>query len=68
MWPGLKPISASHYIHKRQWLTPILGVFDWNKRGLSPNCTAISDVAEALKGSGVPIIADGGIRYSGDLA
>ncbi|MBV1884128.1 MAG: IMP dehydrogenase, partial [Pseudomonadales bacterium] len=33
-----------------------------------PQITAISDVAEALKGSGVPIIADGGIRYSGDLA
>ena len=30
--------------------------------------TAISDVAEALKDSGIPLIADGGIRYSGDIA
>jgi len=33
-----------------------------------PQMTAISNVAEALAGSGVPIIADGGIRYSGDVA
>ncbi|HIB30973.1 MAG TPA: IMP dehydrogenase, partial [Candidatus Thioglobus sp.] len=33
-----------------------------------PQITAISDVADALKGSGVPLIADGGIRYSGDIA
>ncbi|TCT02560.1 IMP dehydrogenase [Paralcaligenes ureilyticus] len=33
-----------------------------------PQITAISDVAEALHGSGVPLIADGGIRYSGDVA
>ena len=33
-----------------------------------PQITAISDVAEALKGTGVPIIADGGIRYSGDIS
>ena len=32
-----------------------------------PQITAIQNVAEALKGSGVPIIADGGIRYSGDI-
>lgn len=32
-----------------------------------PQLFAISDCAEAIKGSGVPIIADGGIRYSGDL-
>ncbi|MDF2690937.1 MAG: dehydrogenase [Gammaproteobacteria bacterium] len=32
-----------------------------------PQLTAISDVAEALKGSGVAVIADGGIRYSGDI-
>lgn len=32
-----------------------------------PQLTAIYDVAKALKGSGVPIIADGGIRYSGDI-
>ncbi|SMN00746.1 Inosine-5'-monophosphate dehydrogenase [uncultured Candidatus Thioglobus sp.] len=33
-----------------------------------PQITAISDVAKALKGTGVPLIADGGIRYSGDIA
>ena len=33
-----------------------------------PQITAIADVAAALAGSGVPVIADGGIRYSGDLA
>ncbi len=33
-----------------------------------PQITAISDVSAALEGSGVPLIADGGIRYSGDLA
>ena len=33
-----------------------------------PQITAVSNVAEALKGTGVPIIADGGVRYSGDVA
>ena len=32
-----------------------------------PQLTAVMDVAEALKGSGVPLIADGGLRYSGDI-
>jgi len=32
-----------------------------------PQLTAIYDVANALKGTGVPVIADGGIRYSGDM-
>jgi IMP dehydrogenase len=32
-----------------------------------PQLTAIYDAANAVKGSGVPIIADGGLRYSGDL-
>lgn len=32
-----------------------------------PQLTAIMDVAEAIKGSGVPVIADGGIRYTGDM-
>jgi IMP dehydrogenase len=32
-----------------------------------PQLTAIAMVAEALKGSDVPLIADGGIRYSGDM-
>ena len=31
-------------------------------------CIRDSSVARALKGSGVPLIADGGIRYSGDIA
>jgi IMP dehydrogenase len=33
-----------------------------------PQVTAIVNVAEALAGTGVPLIADGGIRYSGDFA
>ena len=33
-----------------------------------PQVTAISNVAQALQGTGVPLIADGGIRYSGDIA
>ena len=32
-----------------------------------PQLSAIYEVAEALKGTGVPLIADGGIRYSGDI-
>ena len=33
-----------------------------------PQITAIQNVSESLKGTGVPMIADGGIRYSGDIA
>jgi IMP dehydrogenase len=32
-----------------------------------PQLTAINDVARALEGSGIPVIADGGIRFTGDL-
>lgn len=32
-----------------------------------PQLSAIYDVAKALKGTGVPLIADGGLRYSGDI-
>ncbi len=32
-----------------------------------PQLTAVMNAAGALKGSGIPIIADGGIRYSGDI-
>ncbi|MBR4589530.1 MAG: IMP dehydrogenase, partial [Bacteroidaceae bacterium] len=32
-----------------------------------PQLSAIYDVAKALKGTGVPLIADGGLRYSGDV-
>jgi IMP dehydrogenase len=32
-----------------------------------PQLTAVMMAAEALKGTGIPIIADGGIRYSGDI-
>ncbi len=32
-----------------------------------PQLSAVGNVAEALKGTGVPVIADGGIRYSGDI-
>jgi IMP dehydrogenase len=33
-----------------------------------PQITAIHNVSEALKGTGISVIADGGIRYSGDIA
>jgi IMP dehydrogenase len=33
-----------------------------------PQITAIENVATALKGTGVPLIADGGVRYSGDIS
>ncbi len=32
-----------------------------------PQLTAIYDVAKALEGTGVPVIGDGGLRYSGDI-
>ena len=32
-----------------------------------PQITAVDNVATALRGTGVPVIADGGIRYSGDI-
>lgn len=32
-----------------------------------PQLSAIYEVAKALKGSGIPVIADGGLRYSGDI-
>jgi IMP dehydrogenase len=32
-----------------------------------PQLSAIYDVAKALEGSGIPLIADGGLRYSGDI-
>ena len=33
-----------------------------------PQITAVANVAEALAGTSVPLIADGGVRYSGDVA
>ncbi|MEA1988176.1 MAG: IMP dehydrogenase [Pseudomonadota bacterium] len=33
-----------------------------------PQVTAISNVAKALEGTGIPLIADGGLRFSGDVA
>ena len=33
-----------------------------------PQISAVAEIAEALKTSGVPLIADGGIRYSGDIS
>lgn len=33
-----------------------------------PQVTAIAEVAKALEGTGVPLIADGGIRFSGDIS
>jgi IMP dehydrogenase len=32
-----------------------------------PQLTAVNDVAQALEGTGIPVIADGGIRYTGDI-
>jgi len=32
-----------------------------------PQLSAVMEVSEAIKGSGVPVIADGGIRYTGDI-
>ncbi len=33
-----------------------------------PQISAVANVAKALKGTGIPLIADGGIRFSGDIA
>ena len=33
-----------------------------------PQITAVSDAVDALEGRGIPVIADGGIRFSGDIA
>jgi IMP dehydrogenase len=33
-----------------------------------PQISAVAEIAAALKGKGIPLIADGGIRYSGDIA
>ncbi len=33
-----------------------------------PQITAVANVAKSLAGTGVPLVADGGIRYSGDVA
>lgn len=33
-----------------------------------PQISAVSNAMQALRGSGIPVIADGGVRYSGDLA
>ena len=35
--------------------------------GVGVQLSAVLDVVEALKGKGIPVIADGGIRYSGDI-
>ncbi|HVC50164.1 MAG TPA: IMP dehydrogenase [Burkholderiales bacterium] len=33
-----------------------------------PQITAIDNVSQALEGSGIPVVADGGVRFSGDIA
>lgn len=33
----------------------------------APQLTAVMECAQALRGSGIPVIADGGVRYTGDL-
>ena len=44
----------------------------WVRAGVAgvgvPQISAIVNVAAALKGTGIPLIADGGVRYSGDVA
>jgi IMP dehydrogenase/GMP reductase len=48
---------------------PGLDLHDADRRGVGvPQVTAISNVSEALKGTGVPVIADGGVRFSGDVS
>ncbi|VFS53249.1 Inosine-5'-monophosphate dehydrogenase [Moellerella wisconsensis] len=33
-----------------------------------PQITAIAEAVDALEGTGIPVIADGGIRFSGDIS
>jgi len=70
-------------IATKQAATALVGTIDGLKVGIGPGsiCTtrivagvgvpqvsAIANVAEVAHGAGVPVIADGGIRYSGDIA
>ncbi|HTP40544.1 MAG TPA: IMP dehydrogenase [Steroidobacteraceae bacterium] len=81
-WPGLQ-IIAGNIVTREAALELVDAGADGVKVGIGPGsiCTtrivagvgvpqisAVSNVAEALAKSGVPLIADGGIRYSGDVA
>jgi IMP dehydrogenase len=81
-WPGLQ-IIAGNIVTREGALELVDAGADGVKVGIGPGsiCTtrivagvgvpqisAVSNVAEALAKSGVPLIADGGIRYSGDLS
>ena len=81
-WPGLEMMAGN--VVTREGALDLVGAgADAIKVGIGPGsiCTtrviagvgvpqisAVANVAAALEGSGVPLIADGGIRYSGDLA
>jgi IMP dehydrogenase len=81
-WPDLEVI-AGNIVTREAALDLVAAGADAVKVGIGPGsiCTtrivagvgvpqisAVSNVAEALAGKGVPLIADGGIRYSGDIA
>jgi IMP dehydrogenase len=81
-WPDLEVI-AGNVVTREGALDLVAAGADAVKVGIGPGsiCTtrivagvgvpqisAVSNVAEALAGKGVPLIADGGIRYSGDIA
>jgi IMP dehydrogenase/GMP reductase len=48
--------------------SPVPTAAPTRRRSNSSLQAAVDNVAQALKGTGVPLIADGGIRYSGDMA
>lgn len=81
MYPNL-PIIGGNVVTKQGALALIDAGADAVKVGIGPGSicttrvvtgvgvpqiTAISDVADALKGTNIPVIADGGIRFSGDI-
>jgi len=51
--------AASPVVGKALWDRPVCVV---------PQISAVANVACGLEGAGVPLIADGGARYSGDIA
>lgn len=82
MYPSL-PIVSGNVVTKKGALALVTAGVDAVKVGVGPGSicttrivtgvgvpqiTAISDVADALQGKNIPVIADGGIRFSGDIA